>query len=149
MDIPGSGMESPCSFDLHRICNSSRPLTHCTRSGIEPQLCSDPSQCNWIFNPLCHRRTPSPIFFKFTVHFGYAWKFLDYSQILGNVHQVTTCFKISLDSKFSYAIINPEYYELMTLINQLMEPVSVSYCCITNYHELCDLGEHSFISQFL
>lgn len=37
----------------------------------------------------------------------------------------------------------------MTFIGQFVMSILVSYCYVTNYHELCDSDEHPFISQFL
>lgn len=56
---------------------------------------------------------------------------------------------VKLHFKLSNAITNSKCYPLMTLINQLLKSVLVSYCHVTNYYEFYDSEQHLFISQFL
>ena len=41
------------------------PLTHSARPGIDPHLCSGPSRCSQVLNPLCHSRNSKILLFKY------------------------------------------------------------------------------------
>ena len=73
--ISGQGSNPSCSCDPCHSCGKARSLTHCTgpRSKLgwrlKPHICSNPSCCSWIPNPLCHSRNS---YFR---HFIFAlWK---------------------------------------------------------------------------
>ena len=64
----GQGLNLSYRCNLHHSCGNSgsfNPL--CQGRGTNPCLCSDPSCCSWILNPLHHSRNSSGICYHFLI----------------------------------------------------------------------------------
>ena len=54
VEVRGQGLNPSCKGGVCSSCSRAGSLSHRAGPGIKPHLCSDPSRCSQILNPLCH-----------------------------------------------------------------------------------------------